>query len=885
MVMRQSEAVQAGGQYNPKALGLGTGGPQAAPDYAKFVKAESATDRLAMKLAQTGEQLAGKAFQVETEEQYLAGVAAASAGKAEADLEGNLITGAWQTAGHRDTLGRLAMADMQAKVLSDMPTLVQKTPEEFKAYMDEVRAPVLSQLNGMSRQQRSATFGQMAQDLAGMGKKYEVGRAKWIIDQKAKSIQTSMTARRASMEAAKDDLGLYQTEVAGFVSNIYKDIWNDPSLPQDTKIELTRQAAEYAASADNTMVYEQLQATKFEFADGTTGTLMSKLPFEDQIKVDKAQRAAMDRVKAARSGEAETQLAIWGAEWADKDIGPQQTFEEVNSLLDKMQHANLLAPGKRETVLKQYFTALGRNGNSGKLASAYMSGDLQTLTQAGKTQAEGLKAYMKSIREMPLDQQVSSLLAIGNTNGFDTALAKAGELLGPAIAQMGMADEMDPNNAMLVQQTAQALQVAENNNPGAYSRFVSGMTGEQQDMFLYLSEAQSNGIADPKTAIKYARNQILQDKQAGGVRSQRVSDNNKEDAGFVAEITERQLLGTISSKFSFFADASNRDQLRTGRMWFEDQSRVNEVMADTQMKYAEELALVSKTTPFMSSKARNSKALANLAARTVETDSGPLTMPRGQTVQSYFGVPQYADKELVGQAVNDMFKAGDGNRLAWSTTADNQLMFREYNGNGAIVKSGTVDPKQVAPRVQEILNKEAEEAARTDGPGVVFTGSTGAKVQFNGLNTHGIDGSTMVKLRQDIVASENVRDTAYTDSGGKSFGVGIHQSNNYYQAPGPTGVYTQGQINESFAKASNDAARMATQTMKSIGVDGEDWVRFFGELAYQSPGSSRDPDLLAYIAIGDKSGAQQALTKTAAYKAAHPARRAQYTARLASAMR
>jgi hypothetical protein len=883
--MRQSEAVQVGGQYNPKALGLGTGGPQAAPDYAKFVTGESASDRLAMKLAEVGTDLAAKAFQVETEEQYLQGVAAASAGKAEADLEGNQITGAWETAGYRDTLGKLSMAETQAKVLADMPTLVQKTPEQFKQYLDEVRAPLLSQLNGMSRQQRAATFGQLAMDMRTYGKKYEVGRTAWIVDQKSKAIQTSMTARRASMEAAKDDLQLYDQEVTGFVSSLYKDVWSDPSLPQDVQIKLTQQAAEFAASADNTMVYDKLQSLQFEFADGKKGTLMSRLPFEDQIKVDKAQRAAMDRVKALRSGQAETQLAIWSSEWADPDIGANQTFEEVNGLLDAMGHAKLLSPGKRETVLKQYFTAAARNSSNGKLAQAYMAGDVQTMTQMGKSQADGLKAYMKAIRTMPLDQQVSSLMALGNTNGLDTALTKAGELLGPAISQMGMADEMDPNNALLVQQTSAALNIAETTNPGAYSRFVSGMTDEQKDMFLYLSEAQRNGIADPTTAIKYARGQIQQDKQAGGVRSQRVADNNKEDAGFVAEITDRQLLGTISSKFSIFADATNRDQLRTGRMWFEDQSRVNEVMADTQMKYAEELAIVSKTTPFMTGKARNAKALANLAQRTVETSSGPLTMPRGQNVQSYFGVPQYADKEMVGQAIDEMYKPADGNRLAWSTSADNQLMFREYNANGAIVKSGTVDPKQVAPKVQEILNTEAAEAARTEGPGVVFKGPTGAQVQFNGLNTHGVDPATMIKLRQDIVASESVRDTAYADSGGKSFGVGIHQSNNHYQAPGPTGVYTQGQINESFAAASNDAARQAVRTMQSVGVDGEDWVRFFGELSYQSPNSARDPDLLAYISLGDKAGAQQALTKTAAYKASSPERRAQYTARLSAAMR
>ena len=882
MVLRASEPVKSGQQYSTGRIAQ-SNVQGVNPDYQRHAKGASETDAVVGALARAGGKLAEKAFDKSLEEKYLEGVQAAQTGKSEEELDQNPITSDWAKAGHRDTLGRIALADQQAKLATDMPTLAKGTPEQFKDYMAQQRTPLVNQLNGMSRQQRSATFGQMALDEAAATKRYTVARNAYILQQEQGSIQASLTARRMNMDAAKTDLSLYSQEVDGFVSTVYKDIMQNPKLPDATKTDMLRQAAEYAASGDNVMVYEKLKNTKFQFPDGTTSTMMQKLSFEDQIKIDKAQRSAMDRVKVVRAGEFEQKIAGWTADWADPNTGVTQTYEEVLGELKRAEVAGILSPGKTESVLTNWHKGQARNGYNSTLAQAYSAGDTATMAALGADQEKSLKSYMQSIKTLPVQAQVTNLMAIGNNAGMETAMSKAGELMKPAIAQLGYGDEIDPNNAEIVKQVAGALTIAEKNNPGSYSKFMQGMSQEQQDMFVYMSEAQKNGMSDPITVTKWARAQQLADKQTGGLRQQRISDNSKEDSAAVSEIEPRQLLGTISSKFSFFQNALNKDKLRTGRSWFENEDRVAEVLAGGQMAYAEELAMVSKTSPFMSADGRKSKALANLGARTIDTESGPLMMPRGQSVQSYFGTPPYADAKYVGAALDDLVKPQEGNRIAWSTTADNQLLYREFNKDGRIVKSATMNPREVAPKVQENLQRDADKAAAEYGPGTTMKVGNN-RVNFNGTNTAGMPADQVLRLRQDIVKSEGISMQSYADSGGKSFGVGIHQTNNYYQRPPANGIYAQTQIDESFKKASDDAVNSAFKTMQTIGVTGESYLRLFGELAYQSPKSARDPDLLAYISIGDKQGAINALKETPAYKNSPPDRRAGYLAKLNKAM-
>lgn len=889
MVMRQSGPVNISApQGTPQVRQSNVG--NVAPDVAKYasrsaVKGPSTTDRILNSLLPVGQRVAQNAFNEQLEQKYLEGVQAAAEGQTEEELDTNPITADWTKAGYRDTAGRLAVSKQQSELQLAMPKLVQGTPEDFRKFQSEQRKPLLDQMEGMSKKQRAAMFAQLANDTVADQKKYATGRAAWILDQEQKSIQQSMTVRRNNLDAAKGDMNLYQQEVQGFVGAVYKDVWQNPKLTPGLQQDMTRQAMEFASSSDNVAVYDAMKNTVVKFGDGKEGTMMSRLSFEDQIKVDKAHRSAMDRVKVVRSGDFETWVAATTAAWEDPNIGATETYEEVVQQLDTAEANQILGLGKRESVLKAFFKAKATNVDNGVLAKAFANGDQQTLFDRSKKPTDGLNAWLKTQKGQPLPQTVQGLMVIGNNTGQDAALVKAGELIKPAFASFGYSDEIDPTNAQLVTNTLQALTIAEQTNPGARSKFIQTLEPAQQDMALYLSEAQKEGIADPVTAIKYARSKQLQDKQTGGLRSEAVANARKEDAAVVQEIDDRQLLGTISqtAKSWFSADADTKKRLGTGRAWFENADRTAEVRAQGQIALAEELAIVGQSNPFMSAKSRQSKALASIGSRTVDTESGPLIMPRGQSLQSYFGTPAYADQAYVGRAVDRLVRPAEGNRMAWSIDPTNKLLYREFNGDGKVVNSGVIDPRTVAPVVQEQLDEEAAKASKQVGPGIEAQG-----VRFNGLNTANVEPAAMLGLRQDILKSESVSNTAYPDgkAGEKSFGVGIHQSNNHYQRPlNRDGTYTPGQINDTFMRASNDAAELAQKSMKSIGVQGEKYVRFFGELAYQSPGSARDPDLLAHISLGNKAEALAALKATAAYKNSPADRQERYVSKLESAMR
>ena len=890
MVLRASGPLNISAPQGTAQVRQSSVGPTG-PDTRKFSRGstpgiapnqESTADRIISSLIPLGTRMADNAFKEQLESKYLEGVQAAAQGQSEEELSTNPLTADWTTAGYRDTVGRVAVSQHQAQLQLDLPRLAQGTPEQFKDYMSEKRKPLQDQLVGMSKQQRAAMFGQMANDEVAAQKKYTTSRSAWILEQEQKSIQQSMTVRRGNLDAAKGDMQLYQQEVQGFVGAIYKDVWQNPKLTPQMQLDMTRQAMEYASSSDNVAVYDGMKNTEVNFADGTKGTMMSRLSFEDQIKVDKAHRSAVDRVKVVRSQDFETWVAAKTTAWKDPNVGVTETYEEVDAQLRKAEESGILGIGKRESVLKDYFHAVATNGDNSVLAKAYSVGDQQTMFSRGKDQDAGLKAWLKVNKDAPLPQVVQGLMVIGNNSGMDSALTQAGTYLKPAFAQLGYGDEINPQNAKLVTDTLSALAIADQTNPGAKSKFLQSMSPDQQDLALYMSELQKEGVADPLTVTRMARAKQLQDKQTGGLRTEMVAAARKEDATVVQEIDDRQLLGTISQKAqSFFsADESAKLRMGTGRNWFENADRTAEIRAQGQIGLAEELAIISQTSPTLSAGSRKSKALASLAARTVDTESGPLTMPRGQSVQSYFGVPQYADQKYVGAAIDTMMKPADGNRIAWSVDPTNKLLYRELNEQNRVVKSGILDPKSVAPFVQSQLDADAAKASAQIGPGKNVQG-----VQFNGLNTANIEPAHMLALRSDIVASEGVNDKPYADSGGTSFGVGIHQTNNHYQRPPPGGTYTPGQIRDTFMRASNDAAEMAQKTMLSIGVKGEPYLRLFGELAYQSPKSARDPDLLAYISLGDKAGALKALKETPAYKGSPDSRKAVYVSKLESAMR
>ncbi len=891
MVTRVSEQVNPGVQTNTELRGP-TGASFKAPNFAKFAKGASTADMLVSELLQVGGNLAQQGIKNSQEDAYLKGVQQASKVASEEELESSVFTREWTKAGYRDANGRNAQAQFQADLATQIPLLAEKGQEAFDQYLSEARERLSGQLTGMSRQQRAAGFAQLSTDIAGAQKKFTAARAKYIIGQETRSIQTSFAARRNNLDLAKGDPETYDVEVGAFAGAVYKDIWQNPRLPIDQRIELTRQAVEYAASSDNTAVYNRLKTMQFEFGDGTKGTLLSKLPFEDQIKLDKAQRQAMDRVKTIRASQFEDALARQQAEWNDPDgSGPTITYDELRGQLDVATEAGILSSSRRGSIQRDFFMAEARNGSNGTVAQAFAAGDFATLQSLGKSQEDGLKAYLKAHRTDSYQDTVQGLLAIGNNHGFDAAFTKVGELVAPAIAQVGYDKEINPDSAKLVHGLVLALDQAEGTNPGVYAKTLQSLNNEGQNLMLFVREAQRNGISDPLTAVQFARDQQLKYSAPGSIVPNLISEAQRADAKSVREIGDRQLLGTISgyAKSFFSGDAAARQRLSTGRAWFENEARTAEVRAGAQLALAEELSIISRTSPFLPDDARVSKALGAIAARTVDTESGPLIIPRGTTVQRFFGTPQYADQAYIGKAIDELVPVADGQRIAWSATPDGQLIYRKFDQDGRVAESSVFDPQSVAAKVQDNLEKEASEQSYQTGPGKIVTRG-GSSVQFNGENTAGFDPRSMLLLREDIVDSEGVTNVAYGDGkvvkGNKAFGVGISQTGDYYQAPqGRDGLYTPRQINETFRDASNAAADVAARSMAATGLTGPDWLRFLGELAYQSPKSAQDSELLAHISLGNKEDAINRLRQLPAFKNSPTERQATYIKKLEKALR
>jgi hypothetical protein len=101
------------------------------------------------------------------EDAYLKGASQYNLEEANIELSGSVLTDDWARAGYRDTVGKLTIADEEAKLAAQMANLRTKPPEEFQKYLDKRRPKMLDSIQGMSAEQRQASLGKLiANDVA-----------------------------------------------------------------------------------------------------------------------------------------------------------------------------------------------------------------------------------------------------------------------------------------------------------------------------------------------------------------------------------------------------------------------------------------------------------------------------------------------------------------------------------------------------------------------------------------------------------------------------------------------------------------------------------------------------------------------------------------------
>lgn len=856
-----------------------------APDSRRIqnsLRGRSTADTILDAVLPIAQQGAQQAFQNQTEAAYLDGVAQFSQGVSESELQTNPITRNFTTAGYRDTEGRVAVAEAQAQLASEMPRLASLPADAeggFNQFAAKQRTELAAKLEGMSRQQRAAMFMQLANDQVAATKKYTAARTEYVLKQEQKSIELGMTARRDNLELAATmaDRTVYAAEVDSLTEYLYGAIWQNPKLPEATKVQMMEQAAEYFASGDHTAVYRDLRSREFTFPDGSTGTLWSRLPHDSQIKIDGHHRKAENRVKDIRAAEFAITRANDEVLWSEGEFN--KTYEEVEQDGLRALQAGLISADGLRSYLNSYLSAQAKFGSDDRLANVYSAGDTGGRIRMGKSTLEGAQAYTRAaIRAGKAPEQVvAEHMAIGASTGQAASFTVVGEMLSPAIGQLGLSKEIDPTNAAMVSNVLKALEITERDAPGARVALLQGLPDDQQDFLELFSQTLKDRTSDPMDAAEHVR-QVMAGEATSVGQARRV-EVQRENAALVGEITERGLWssGWGSIKGAFSGDARTMHDLREFRTWFQNEDRVEEAMGLRRYAFAEELERIGRASPWLTASSRKSRALAALNNRTVDTDHGTMLLPVGATVQTAFGVPASADADYVGAAIGDLYKPStDGGSLVYEVApGTGAIKVREYDSDGNSLPAYTVNPQAVRDKVQENLERDSKKADREVGRGQRVAGASGNPVRVNGLNTAGVTAPEMLSLRRALVQHEDVKLGDYPDTVGvQTFGVGISTKSDHWEEPDlPGGVRSGAQIRRTFAAASDDAANVATAAMERAGVQGREAFLLLGDLAYQSPRSARNSDLLAAMSVGDIKRAEEALKKTPAWKHAGEGRR------------
>lgn len=878
-ILRESSALGPvrGAQVAQVSTGAGVRTKQ--PNFRKFASEPSTSDLIIDSVIPAAQKVASGAWEAQKEDAYIAGVAHASKKGSEQELEASPFMKDWTTAGFRDTEGRNAMTKFQTEQVEAYKAAIATDDPQghFSQWLSGATSKISNQFNGMSRQARAGLFAQLAVEVdkaqTGFTKEY----TKHVIATEEASLQAGFTAARISLDDNKDDPAAYAAASRSFVAGVYTNIWLNEKLPTENRIALTKEAIEYAASTGNVQVYEELKRVKFSFPDGSEGTVMQKLPMSDQVELDKTQRDAMGRAKGIRSASFFDSINRMQVEWEDPNgAGPTISPTQLEADLQVGLNEGFITGSKYGEIKKSYYKAQARNGVDNNLALLWNNGDREAIRRAGYTEEDGARASRKMAQSQPLEQRVQSVLNTALSSGMTSAYSELGTILNPTISLLGFDENLRESDAQLAHQVVQAMDQAEKTNPGAYSRMLTSLTDENKDFMLHMREVAKSGVADPAAAIAKARADIIKYDISGPLGKAMVTEARKENVKAAQEVAD---LGITDYAWAFFGDKTSAGKVVGGarERFFESEELVQRARANFQMAVSAELEARVTTQLGLPAKARLDSAVSAVAARTIPGADSPLIIPRGQTPQTFFkpsdgSSMEFADSEYIGKALDFLEQAPEGGRVVWDTNpAGDRISFEVFNKQGERIRTGTHRPAAVGDIVQENLEADGDKANTYIGAGKVQK-SNEAQVRYNGTNTAGLAPKAMIDLRDEIVKWEGVRKAQYPDgqkvAGNVSYGVGISRTNKlrFEEPAGQDGQYTQDQIDNSFSLASNDAAEEASRIQSRTGLEGDDWALFFGELAYQSPKSARNSEMLAYIQVGDVDNAVAALKKTPAFQ-------------------
>jgi len=519
---------------------------------------------------------------------------------------------------------------------------------------------------------------------------------------------------------------------------------------------------------------------------------------------------------------------------------------------------------------------------------------------------------MLTKRKASPEQRLQAYLQAG-TNGMDGGFKKAGEVLGVALRQARSPDgTVLPQHLATFRTIDNAVRSAEDaGKTGVRVQLLSGLA-ESDRMFAERVFAHVDAGAGADEAILKATDAEAKESQLSpAVKAAQSAATAKAVTSEIAALEPRGLLESAWTwaKSMFSADAGADLVLQPKSMigdrdgWFGDGPTVQFYTQRVREELANEANHVLLQSPHADAGSVISVAKANVAARTISTRFGPLTMPRNVKLEDAFGVGR-GNQAAIGPALDAMLK-GTKEDANWQLAFVNGRLFaQEVDRTGQRVGTGSfVDPKQIGAKIAEMTRGEQERADQVFGQGRKIK-ADGVEVRYNGMNTAGVPATWMMGLRDNLVAHEGVRATPYTDlSGAKdksgnpimTVGVGVSSHNPRYPKAQPDGTVRAEDISRSFVQASNDAAIAGMRVARDFGMNNQPTFMLMSELAYQSGTAFMDQknntgeryrEFAAAMRTGDVQAAQAAFKRTAAwYYSADPKNRDSVTKRQQSYLR
>src|SRR5690625_4301234 len=729
---------------------------------------------------------------------YLDGALAVNAGKDEEELETSILTKNWTIAGHRDYTARLAAAEYESNLVKDLERDRELTPAQYKDKLSSARSSIMPTIQGMSAQGREKMLDQLLTTEMAAQKNHLRAYQEHIKSMKLATVQSELSVGVDKVLAARSDPELHQQELVSFTTKLYRNVLEGEDLTYGDKVGVIENILNYTLAEGDFSVLramEQLPMPGTNPEDGVT--VMNALPMDSRLKISKAKATAESKYFM------NAEPAYWSKYQqfkAEQEAG-LPTTSNARDLIQEvvaLGHAGKMSTSNVESHINYYNKAEVNNVNKAVGLSAYASGDVAGLLQAGLTDKQGFDAYLEAraktgISNVELFMDVYNL----HSNNRSPAAKKwLGETLNRGITIWLTTPEAELSENELAQQyvdlvTAYAAAKPSTNELRALHNNVSAELEKDAADFMYTTLTQVGKGTPPDQAARIAKDRY--------VKWQDMSPSTKNAVISERNAIKQEALESISTTRNWYSTellaglmsrtGSSEYQLAVRNKWFVDQDMVqqtwrNEVLGRVDYYMSDYL----DAGLGFDADSLKSYAVQKASQDVISTRFGSVMKPINMDVDEAFGIPAgYDGSELVEKAIGNAIQQETDHRKWERKNIDYRLTM---DTDGIIVQSYSkttqewvgsvvVTNEQIRENVQELVKRDDRHAANHVNNSFEVKGSNGGKINIGGINTAGMSTEHNLNVKSSIVRFEGVVHTVSPDPGdGKpTIGPGLHVGN------------------------------------------------------------------------------------------------------------